>query len=269
MKFNQRPLTTIARTITEIIGADAPKHSNNNVVDEIKKLVEEKTQSNKVDKILIYNPDAIGEWIYNKYRDRFKAVEDNSDISVSYITAYPPMTPVCFATMFTGAQPQVHGIKRYTKPRLDIDTIFDSYIRAGLKVAMVAVAEQSIPKLFAGREMDYYLLPNDKAVIDKALELIKENKYDVIEVYNQEYDDAIHRSHPQSRRALKAIDNYVSSYTKLVDATREHWKDSDTFLAFATDHGTHRAIWGLGMHYRNIPKDMNIIHFYSVQPKVK
>ena len=42
-----------------------------------------------------------------------------------------PVTPVCFGTMYTGAQPAVHGIQKYEKPVIQIDTIFDALIRAG------------------------------------------------------------------------------------------------------------------------------------------
>ncbi len=34
-------------------------------------------------------------------------------------------------TMYTGAQPAVHGITAYAKPVIKIDTIFDALIRAG------------------------------------------------------------------------------------------------------------------------------------------
>ena len=44
-------------------------------------------------------------------------------------------------------------------------------------------------KIFLGRDIDYYLLPDDAAVTEKGLELVKEDRYDLIVVYNQEYDD--------------------------------------------------------------------------------
>lgn len=260
-------LTALARTLSNIIGAEAPMLSDTNTVAPIERLVSDKTATGKVDRMLIYNPDAIGEWIYLKYKHLFGAVIDNTDITVKYTTAFPPKTPVCFATMFTGANPDVHGIVRYTKPVLVVDTLFDSLRRSNLKVAMVAVANQSIPRIFAERDIDYYLLPYDNEVIDKALELIAEDRYDVIEVYNQEYDDAMHRSHPESAKALRAIEHYAHSFKRLCSATETHWKAHDTFIAFATDHGTHRAFFGLGMHGKNIPKDMEIVHFYGVQSK--
>ena len=46
-------------------------------------------------------------------------------------------------------------------------------------------------KIFLGRDIDYYLLPDDAAVADKGLELVQEDQYDLIVVYNQEYDDML------------------------------------------------------------------------------
>ncbi len=271
MEFNKRSLTTLARSLANVIGAEAPMQSDVENVPEIEEMVKAKTANGKVDRMLIYNPDAIGEWYYEKYKDTFANVEKHTDIKVKYITANPPKTPVCFGTMFTGASPEVHGIQKYEKPVITIDTLFDSWSRSGLKVAMVAVANQSIPKIFAGRDIDYYLMPYDKQVVEKALELIKEDKYDVIEVYNQEYDDVMHMTHPESIPAKRASRHYVESFDKLMNAVDEYWQEHDTFVAFSTDHGTHRMFFGLGlgMHGSDIPKDRNIVHFYGIKPKTK
>ena len=270
-KFNTRSITTIARSWANIIGAEAPLQCDVENVPEVETLVKTKTEGGKVNRMLIYNPDAIGEWYYEKYKDAFSDVEKHTDIQVKYITANPAKTPVCFGSMFTGATPEVHGIKKYVKPVITIDSLFDSWARSGLKVAMVAVANQSIPKIFAGRNIDYYLLPYDKQVVQKALELIKEDNYDVIEVYNQEYDDVMHATHPQSLPAKLAVKHYVKSFNKLMNAVDEYWQQHDTFVAFSTDHGTHRSFFGIGpdTHGSDIPEDRNIVHFYGVKPKTK
>ena len=265
--FHTLPLTRLAGTLAAAVGAEAPTVSDPSLVPEILDLIRTKTGSDTVDRMLLYNPDAVGTWFYRKYSDMFSAVKAHTDIEVDYLTAYPPKTPVCFATMYTGAAPAVHGIRKYEKPVLTVDTLFDSLPRSGKRVAMVAVANQSIPRIFAKRDIDYYLMPYDGEVIEKALELIAEDRYDVIEVYNQEYDDVMHLTHPQSRRAFRAIEHYNESFDRLCKAVDKHWSAHDTLIAYATDHGTHRAFFGLGMHGSNIPKDMNITHFYGVKPK--
>ncbi len=262
-EFNTLPLTTLAGTIADVLGTERPKCADEREVDAIKNLV----GTQKPDRMLIYNPDAVGEWIYEKYYKLFDNIRDACQTEVSFLTAFPPKTPVCFATMFTGAQPEVHGIRKYEKPVLKIDTLFDSLVRSGKKVAMVAVANQSIPRIFAERPIDYYLMPYDGAVIEKALELIEKDEYDVIEVYNQEYDDKMHLSWPSSPIAVNALKHYNASFGKLVSAVRTHWKNHDTLVTFSPDHGVHKPLFGLGTHGKNIPKDMNIRHFFGMIPK--
>ena len=263
--FNDFSLTNLAGTLCEIIGARRPKESTGEV-PAIRELVEKKA-GGKVDRMLLYNPDAVGEWVYEKYYDLFPNVRKYTDISVDFLTAFPPKTPVCFATMYTGAPPAVHGIQRYEKPVLKVDTLFDALPDSGKKVAMVAVANQSIPRIFAQRNIDYYLMKYDDEVVEKALELIPQDKYDVIEVYNQEYDDKMHRSWPTSRIAVEALRHYNESFGKLMASVSENWKNHDTFVAFSTDHGVHKPLFGLGAHGKNIPKDMNIRHFFGVIPR--
>ena len=57
----------------------------------------------------------------------------NADLTLPLQTVMPSVTPVCFATMYTGAQPEVHGIQSYTKPVVKTDSVFDVLIRNGKK----------------------------------------------------------------------------------------------------------------------------------------
>ncbi len=264
MDFNTFPLTNLCGTLCDIIGSERPRNATGDV-PQIKKLVEEKANG-RVDRLLLYNPDAVGQWIYEKYYDFFDNVRTYTDVTVPFLTAFPPKTPVCFATMYTGAEPAVHGIQKYEKPVLQVDTIFDALPRSGKKVALVSVAGQSMPKIYAERPIDYYLMKYDGEVIEKALELIQEDEYDVIEVYNQEYDDKMHRSWPTSPMAQNALRHYNESFGKLMHCVEKNWQNHDTFVSFSPDHGVHRTFYGLGQHGKNIPKDMNILHFYGVLP---
>jgi hypothetical protein len=157
-QFNDRPLTQFAATMAKLMNVETPKQGDTNYVTEVIEAVKEKTGKETVDKMLIYNPDAIGQWFFEKYNHYFEPLKPYLDIRVDYLTAFPPKTPVCFGTMFTGATPEVHGIQAYVKPVITIDTLFDSLRRANKKVAMVAVKGQSIPKIYANRDIDYYLL---------------------------------------------------------------------------------------------------------------
>ena len=102
--------------------------------------------------------------------------------------AMPSVTPVCFASMYTGALPDVHGIKAYVKPVLKCDTLFDAALRAHLRTAIVSTANDSISVIFLERQMDYYIYPTLEEVNNKAVELLEGDRYDLIVVYNPDYD---------------------------------------------------------------------------------
>lgn len=220
-----------------------------------------------IDKLLIYNPDAIGQWVYEKCPKIFEPIKNSSELIVNMRSVYPPKTPVCFASMYTGAVPNVHGITKYEKRPLDIDTFFDMAILAGKKVCIVTIANQSMDILFRDKGVDIYTLKKDREVITLAVDLIKNSDYDIICVYNQEYDDALHRSYPLSCWAKRALKHYNASYEMLCNAVSESWIDYNALVGCLTDHGSHSKWYGLGTHGKNISKDMNICHFYKVFPK--
>lgn len=263
-EFFTTPLTRFAPTIADITGVTAPAMSPAERVEEIKDLVLEKTGRPVVERAVIYNPDALGAWFIDKYADMFRPVTSRCPLRVDYLTMFPPKTPVCFGTMFTGATPDQHGIHAYVKPHLKMDSLFDRWVDAGKKTAMVSVAGQSIPLLFQGRDIDYFLYKTDGAVIDKTVELIKSGEYDVIEAYVMEYDTVMHMTHPQSIFAKNAARRHVRGFERIYEAMKESYPPQSSFLAFAPDHGVHREKYLLGNHGKNIPEDMNLSHFYTV-----
>ena len=179
----------------------------------------------------------------------------------------PSVTPVCFGTMYTGAMPAVHGIRSYTKPVITIDSLFDSLRRSGKRVALSAVAESSMALIFQNRDIDYFLTPYDGEATEKGLELIASGNYDVVVVYNQEYDDMIHDTVPESPQAMAAVDHHIEAFTRLTAAVREHWADSNSLVVWATDHGNHIDWDGHGNHGEYRPEDINVMHFYGAYPK--
>lgn len=264
-EFHKISLTRFAPTIAKISGVSAPIDGDKEVVDEVIDLVKKTTGKETVDKVLIYNPDAIGRYFYEKYKEKIFAPLDNiSDIKVPFLTMIPPKTPVCFGTMFTGATPEVHGIQKYEKQVITIDSLFDVWAREGKKVALISNPNQSIPKIFANRNINYYPVKYDTEAVEKALELIANSDYDIIEVYNQEYDDMLHVTYPNSYFCRRAARKYVKNYVKLVECVKEHWKGKSILTTFSPDHGGHRVLnCLLGTHGQDIPEDRNIYHFFT------
>lgn len=252
-------LTGVTASVCAALGVEAPV-SADTPIDVLKKL----THGKNIDRVFMYNPDAVALWIFEKYTDLFTPVMLNSDITLPLQTVMPSVTPVCFATMYTGATPEVHGIQSYTKPVVKTDSVFDVLIRAGKKPCIVSTGNDSMSKIFLERDMDYFIVETPDEANAKALELIKEDKYDLICVYNGNYDGRMHRVGPEGEEAIDALKHNINAYETFANAIRENWTDHKTLLGFAPDHGCHEIDGGAGSHGLMMPEDMNIVHFYGV-----
>lgn len=223
----------------------------------------------KAEKLLIYNPDAIGMWLYQKYTQQFAPVLRHTQLGVPVCTVLPSVTPVCFGTMYTGLSPQQHGIMKYEKQLIKRMSLFDCLEKSGKKTAIVAVENSSMAVIFGERNISYYILPYDQDVNKKAQELIGESDYEVIVVYNQEYDDVMHRTFPESAEALNAMNHHIAAFAKLCETAERAWAGYDSLVCWATDHGIHTAENGHGTHGYDVEEDLNVMHFFGAYPKAE
>lgn len=263
MAKNAYSLDTLSGALAYAMGIDPPEHAAS-PNDKLCRYLDETLSGQKVTRIFMYNPDAIAEWIYDKYPQMFGEVKQRSDIEIPLCTVMPSVTPVCFATMYTGAQPERHGIKGYVKPVIKIDTIFDALIRSGKKAALVSTTGDSMSKIFLEREMDYYIYDTVEQVNAKACELIIANQYDFIAVYNANYDEYMHKYGPESNEALGELRCNVRTFGMFSELINEHWKKHNTLVGFAMDHGCHEIDGNCGSHGLDMEEDLNITHFYKV-----
>lgn len=226
--------------------------------------LDESMTGQKITRIFMYNPDAIAQWVYHKYPHMFTEVQQRTDIAIPFCTVMPSVTPVCFGTMYTGAQPEIHGIQGYVKPVIQIDTIFDAFIRNGKKAAIVSTTGDSMSKIFLERNMDYYIYDTVEQVNAKACELIMKDQYDFIAVYNGNYDAYMHKYGPESNEALGELRSNIRAFGMFWELISEHWKTHDTLIGFAMDHGCHEIDGNCGSHGLDMEEDLNITHLYKV-----
>ena len=259
--YNSLPITGVAKTITDIVGIDAPKQAEPSI-DIIRNSAKVVFGDKKIDRVFMYNPDAIALWLFQKYTALFEKMFLLSDIQIPMLSIMPSVTPVCFASMYTGALPNVHGVQAYEKPVLRTDTVFDAFIRAGMKPAIVSTAEDSISCIFLEREMDYYIYGNHDDCNKKAMELIEEDKHDLIVLYNGNYDAAMHRAGPESNETIGELKHNIETYCTLVKQIEKCWANHRTMIGFCPDHGCHEIDGNLGSHGLDMAEDMNIVHFY-------
>ncbi len=266
--LNETSLDTLCAALSYTIGIDAPEKAA--PADErLKEYVDTVFGGEKADRIFMYNPDAIGQWVYEKYALQLREAINRTELFLPYRTVMPSVTPVCFGTMYTGAQPEVHGIQKYTKPVLTIDTIFDALIRTGKKVAIIAIKNCSIAKIFLQRELDYFIYDSYEEINAKAAELIMKDEHDFIVVYNGNYDARMHKSGPESIDALGELRQNAAAFGEFSVLIERFWQNHNTLVGFAMDHGCHEIDEECGSHGLDMPEDLNIVHLYKGYPKVK
>lgn len=267
-QYNSISLTHFAATIANVFRVEPPKHAEppvESVCEKIRDLA-----PGPIDRVLIYNPDAVAQWLVRKHGDMFKPVFAHAPIELPMTTMMPSVTPVCFGTMYTGAPPEVHGIQAYAKPVIKIDTLFDSLLRAGKRPAIVATEGSSMSKIFLERKMDYFIFADARAALKRAGELIEQDRHDFVVVYNGDYDSTMHRAGTESKASLEALRFQVEGFDGLAKCVKNHWTRHNTLLTFSTDHGAHDVEGSMGMlgkHGTKMPQDINILHCLGVIPQ--
>jgi len=265
-QLNSFSLTGVAAALAGAIGIEAPRQSEP-ANRQIANLVANGIEGGRVDRILMYNPDAVAMWVYQKYTHLFDDAVKHAQLAVPLQTVMPSVTPVCFGTMYTGAYPETHGIRKYEKPVIKIDTLFDSILRAGKKCVIIGDPNCSLSHIFLEREMDYYRCETIAEINQKAVELIEKDEHDLIVVYNGNYDSTMHKTGPESEESIAQLKDNVASFDMLVNKVKQCWKKHDTLYAFAMDHGCHEIDENCGAHGLDMPEDLNILHLYGLAPK--
>lgn len=256
-------LTAVTPTICRLLRIEPPEKSTTEILSQVLDMYK---HPEPLERCLIYNPDAIGKILFDRDASIFEPVARSTSIMLELNSIFPPKTPVCFASMYSGTQPQVHGITKYEKPVLKIDTLFDSIVSAGKKAALVAVRDSSVDTIFRNREIDYYSELYDPLVIRRAQQLIEADEHDLIVVYNQEYDDMLHKTTPFNKDCIAALRRHVQSFELLGKTCDRFWGNYRRLLAFIPDHGGHvDPETGKGDHGLDIAEDMCILSFWEVK----
>lgn len=271
--FNEISMDTVCASLAYAMGIEAPRQAAAPAAPLVE-YIDQKLGGKKADRIVMYNPDAISQWVVEKYPYLTAEVVNKTELALPLRTVMPSVTPVCFGTMYTGAQPQVHGIQEYAKPVIKIDSLFDAMIRAGKKCAIVSNPKCSLNNIYREREMDYYEGIDADEVNAIAARLILEDIYDLLVIYNGNYDFRQHRAGPEGLDALTEIKCNARAFHTFAYMIEKNWKHHNTLLGFAMDHGSHEippleksngTIY-LGTHGDEIPEDLNVIHRYRIFP---
>jgi hypothetical protein len=260
--LNERPsIASATPTIAALLGIAPPVISRAEPIASVLKAASRVFDGRHAEKCLVFAPDAFGDHLRAACPAAFETFTCDETLSVALRAALPPKTPVCYATIFTGAPPSVHGITEYKRPILTCETLFDALTVAGRRVAIVAVASSSVDLIFRERAIDYFSEVYDPQVTARAVQLLEEDRHDVIVVYEQAYDDALHRAGPLCEEAFAAARATSAEFAVLKRAFDRCWGRYDRALLIAPDHGAHATPTG-GSHGEDIAEDTMLHHFY-------
>ncbi len=264
MGKNTYSLDTVCAALAYAMGITAPQQAAEKNC-ELSSYVDKIFGGEKADRVVMYNPDAVAQWVYNKYSDYFADVKQRIDVEVPLASVMPSVTPVCFGTMYTGAQPSVHGIMSYQKPVITIDTLFDALIRAGKKPVLITYEQCSLSRIFLERKMDYYHFEDGDIsnVNAKAVETILRDEHDFVVIYNGNYDSVMHKMGPEDAKSLAELSINNHMFSCLSDLIKNNWKHHNTLVGYAMDHGCHGIDGGCGSHGLDMDEDINIVHLYK------
>ena len=259
--FNRFPLKHFAGIVADCMGIPLPDGFAPGIgwVSDILK----NRLGGTADRAILYHADAVGQYIWQKYTPLFAPVYANTSLAVPFVSTVESVTPVAHASMYTGLDPEGHGIRTYVRPQLTCTTLFDVLLSLGKKPAIIAQTDSTFLHIFAGRDMPYFECPNAAQIQEKALELIETDEYDVISIHTFEYDDAAHAYGPESKEALNAVSIEAEGFRRLARAMGKTMGLHRTLLSYSPDHGQHPTLGGGGAHGSRMNEDMNILHFFG------
>jgi len=215
------------------------------------------------DRAVLYHADAVGMYIWQQYPGMFASVQKHTSLAVPFCSTVESVTPVAHASMYTGMDPEGHGIMTYTRPQLTCMTLFDELIKAGKRPAIISYAGDTFEHIFKGRDMDYFFIRNTVELEEKALELIAADKYDVISLHPCAYDSTAHHYGPESKEALNILGREAETFQHIAEALESYRGKHRTLLTYSPDHGQHELLGGRGDHGSKMIEDMNIVHFFG------
>ena len=255
----------LTATVCTLCGIELPQQCAGTpipaVIDQGDKLMD---GVGKTQKVVLFCADALGEHQRKHYVDDFARIEKIAGFRILSTSVMPSVTPVCYGSIFSGAAPCVHGIEKYEKPVLKIDTMFDAFARAGKNVAICAINSCSIDMIFRNRNVDYYSFRTDKGSFDQAMNLIENCNYDLIVCYMTDYDSKMHHFGPFSAECDEQARLAADRFTALAAQMDKCWKNYNRALVFVPDHGGHQVDETHGTHGFDIPEDMLVNHFYRI-----
>ena len=264
---DQRPtIASVTPTLCALCGVRAPFDGEAPPLQAVLALARETLGGEPVRRCLVFAPDALGDQFAAARPDLVAAVAAIAPLAVPLRSIDPPWTPVCFASMFTGAPPRATASGN-TRSRCSPSTPSStrSFAR-GAAWPSSRCADSSMDLIFRGRALDYFTEKYDPWVTEKALSLVAADRDDLVML-----PPGVRRRHARARprpsRGARGARNHVEAFADLAAAVEGAWARHPRALVFAPDHGAHPdPSTGGGTHGPPTPADMDLAHCWAVRP---
>ena len=270
-------IADLTPTLCHLFGVPEPEGCGGIVIPEIADQADKLMGGEgKTERAVLFCADALGEAQRQHFPDDFARIEKIAGFRIQSVSVMPSVTPVCYGSIFTGAAPSVHGIQKYEKPVIQIETLFDVFAKAGKNVAILSVNRCSIDMIFRNRDVDYYSFHYNRAgeytaadqkALDQTLEFIRKDEYDLMVCYMTNYDHQMHHHGPYSAEAAEQAHLAAERFVALKEEMDRSWKKYNRALVFVPDHGGHSTDETHGGHGSEQPDDMIVNHYYRISEK--
>ena len=270
-------IADLTPTVCHLFGVPDPAECGGTVIPEIADQADKLMGGEgKTERAVLFCADALGENQRQHFPEDFAKIEKTAGFRIKSVSVMPSVTPVCYGSIFSGAAPCVHGIQKYEKPVLKVETLFDVFPKAGKNVAVISCNDCSIDRIFRGRKVDYYsfhanrpgeLTGADQKAYELTLELMQKDEYDLIVCYMTNYDHQMHLHGPFSEEATEQAHLAAERFKGLQEAVDRYWSKYNRMLVFVPDHGGHYTDETHGGHGSDLVEDMIVNHYYRISEK--
>lgn len=254
-EYNNLRSASLANSLALLFGLDTV--DNDDTAPELLDLV---NCAKRVDKALIYCPLSLAEWVLDSNVTLKNQLCTVAQLEFRCVSDSLGKKEYGLLNMLTGKAVSSKNVKN---GELELPTIFDALKKTKKKALIISTLSNSFNDLFKGKSVDIMKTKSGAESLNTALRIIKEDIYDLVFVIDSDYDDCIRIGLPLSKGAKKVVEEQISRFNLLNDATDVYWK-GDILLGFCPDKGCHRSLL-TGRTCGISAPDMNVMHFYNIK----
>jgi predicted AlkP superfamily pyrophosphatase or phosphodiesterase len=226
----QQLIMSAAPTVCALLGLPAPSGSEGAALQEV---TAEMAPQKRAAIILL---DALGISTWHSARERMPSFARLAEGQLLKLrSVLPCSTPVCFASIVTGARPEVHGVRQRTD-EMKVESVFQVIRRAGKTSAVVGRRSSSTGLLLARySDTAFVAVSNTDQEVEEKLLLAIEQEPAFIFIQLLDIDNAGHARGPASEESIGACERTDARMSRILSALSHNGYGAIVMA----DHGQH------------------------------